>query len=821
MSTLVYAPSVQIHIATTKGIIDVSADIIRGSVTRNTNAPSALEFDLLNPRHKYDGLFTPMDRVVCYLRRTRQLLSFSGYLNTVPVWSAAGGNIHLDATDTLKRLQQFLWDPHSSKAQELIQAVLNAEGTQDGGMALRTRDLLNQVAGWPVSQIHIARVPDKWFTKVSHIAESLVLEAEKYQAMQAVGSDAYLNGNNTSLAGMDSKPGIGPGTGQLPARTGRATEFATEARGQFALTAPESPARPKDPYYCAMRWPYATMGPGHNDDRRPAPGVDVAAAKSWWANQLILVVNPVNGKGVVVRATDWGPATWTRNAIDLGPGALKEIATHPGDTSVDTVNIAFAPAGAKPGPVKITPGAEVGGTLASAGGVQTWGDPRSAGFEQDHLVDITIKQIGPGTDVTVRVNKRCAAQFQGFLNELSTHYHINQSDTAGFVGPDPKTGKYRVIAGTNTLSNHAYGAAVDVNWQENPRASGSSGRHEIDANLARTTAHKWGLWWGGDYRTNPDYMHFEAIGAPATPTGSNVTQFARPDLDGAAVGASSASSGTSNVGAGTNDLNTTLFNLLQWVGSPDYSGDLLPGIRALMNDEPILQTVDTYMQSALRDYCSAPNGDFIAWFPDYFGWWGTAGKIVVSPLEIEKTFSVTRSDEHLKTHFFVVGATNGIQSLEGAGDASALYQQLGTAGIASVEMPELMRALFNTDPGVFADNGRAFLNRYGARVDYAEMNNINGSGSRQEFFFAVFRFMRNWAQQFSEQINLTFLPEMYPGMLACFPVYGVQGYIQSVRHDFSTYEGSDGFSTSPEIIGWSTLGKINGPLGALPQGAPL
>ncbi len=86
---------------------------------------------------------------------------------------------------------------------------------------------------------------------------------------------------------------------------------------------------------------------------------------------------------------------------------------------------------------------------------------------------------------------------------------------------------YRVIAGTSTLSNHAYGLAIDINTFENPyckpyqdyvsppeawRYADRSLRepymiHTDDLCYQLFTQHGWS--WGGNWETPKDYQHFE------------------------------------------------------------------------------------------------------------------------------------------------------------------------------------------------------------------------------------------------------------------------------------------------------------------------
>lgn len=95
-----------------------------------------------------------------------------------------------------------------------------------------------------------------------------------------------------------------------------------------------------------------------------------------------------------------------------------------------------------------------------------------------------------------------AARFGGLLKDLEDAGYAVQGNQSGGYNP-------RNIAGTNTPSRHAHGAAIDINWTDNPRG----GKGKIPADLARSLAAKHGLVWGGDWK-NPDPMHFEVPGQP-------------------------------------------------------------------------------------------------------------------------------------------------------------------------------------------------------------------------------------------------------------------------------------------------------------------
>jgi hypothetical protein len=960
MASLVYAPEVRILIATSpesrgKGkIVEVTEDISNGSLTRISNGISKTNFVLLNQGRKYDGLFTPMDRVVVYLRRIKTVLKFSGYLDYSPTFQAEPGSLSLTASCTMKRVANFMWDPGSPQASILLNTLdTNDTSMQDGGTARRAIDVLTNVVGWPKGSIHIGRVPSDWYETVSKVADRLIADAEVLSMSAASGSGATINGENPTLAGTATVAGIGSGTGVLPAQVGRCSSFGGPnggAYGNFALTG-EPGTKPNDGWYCAMRWGYVT------DAGSTIPGYDVGAAKKWWANRKILVTNPGTGKSVVVRAADWGPNVRTGRVIDLAPTALTAL----GGRTDDTMHIAFAPAGASLGPVTASSNSGLGGILSASGNGSTNGAaPVTTGWGRagDKANMVQVEAGG----IKFTCHRLAQHNFVGFINDLISSLGYHPKVIQGFVLKD--------IAGTTTPSNHSYGAAIDIDPTINKRyPTSAGGKYALPhppaiVNLAR----KWGLGWGGEYQNSKDYMHFEVLGAPASTakaytvpagtTGSVLISKWQPPIhnppgytitarfaDGGTLWAKGTHSGTDfacaagtpiyPVGPGTihdhgtgdpdygnwvsvdhgnkiytqyahmqapsplpvgaaitsntiigkvgstgnatgphvhvelrkgadtytaatksggiekyvlggadrlappdgallidggdysttdaggtslDDIGNRLFSVWSWEHQylPTVAGQLLSGYRALMNDSPALQTVGEFMGASMREYCSAPNGDFIAWFPDHFGHYKQAGKMVVSPLEVGLESgppTIGWTDNGLITHQFVTGST-----AFGSNDADSIVRQQTTAGIASVEFPELMQALLNISKKEAIDLADKTLRRYGARPDYTPMNMI--SGHRAEFFMACDLFQRGWSQQYQTAINLTFMPELYPGMLLCIPAYGIQGYITQTVDSWDLRGG--GFSTTVSAAPWSSIGRNSHPAAAgLPVGAPL
>ena len=100
-------------------------------------------------------------------------------------------------------------------------------------------------------------------------------------------------------------------------------------------------------------------------------------------------------------------------------------------------------------------------------------------------------------------------------------------DDAADVDNNTSSFNDRVVAGTNTLSLHAYGAAIDLNPVQNPFVKVAAGKHEaspaegktyLDRNAARPGMAEPAIdifadngfsIWGGDWHDPIDYQHFQ------------------------------------------------------------------------------------------------------------------------------------------------------------------------------------------------------------------------------------------------------------------------------------------------------------------------
>jgi hypothetical protein len=240
---------------------------------------------------------------------------------------------------------------------------------------------------------------------------------------------------------------------------------------------------------------------------------------------------------------------------------------------------------------------------------------------------------------------------------------------------------------------------------------------------------------------------------------------------------------------------------------PVVSGNIFGGPRKLINNQPFLPWLKNVCNSSMRSFCSAPNGDFMAWFPDYFDITDTAAKMQIQTIEL-LDFTVEWSDQQIVTHEFVTGTlfSNLDQAsgsiVEGDSGYAGMYAMLSTYGIATMQFPEIFKTIYghSANPQFLHD----YLQRFGARPNLDSMPNIQHG--QMEFCMALWNFMFYWSSQFNATIPMTFMPELWPGMIIQIPEYNFQAYVTEVTHQGS-YGSGGSFTTTAQIIAPALIDK--------------
>ena len=214
--------------------------------------------------------------------------------------------------------------------------------------------------------------------------------------------------------------------------------------------------------------------------------------------------------------------------------------------------------------------------------------------------------------------------------------------------------------------------------------------------------------------------------------------------------------------------------------------------KAFINDEPLIQTVITFAQAGLRNFQSAPNGDFVAYYPDYFGLDGKDAVWTLEDIEM-KNVQIDLNDDAMATHVYVSGSAMPYQS-SGGGTLGWLRSQ----GVATVENEFLFKRMTYAAPkapGEFLTSGQDIMRRFGARPLTKSMSSV--MQGPMEFLLAVQTFMTKWAEQYATTIETTFMPEVFPGMRLHLVGHNLQVYVSEVTHsgDFES-----GFTTTMTIM---------------------
>lgn len=199
------------------------------------------------------------------------------------------------------------------------------------------------------------------------------------------------------------------------------------------------------------------------------------------------------------------------------------------------------------------------------------------------------------------------------------------------------------------------------------------------------------------------------------------------------------------------------------------------GHKDFIDSQPLIQMVQAVCRASLRNFQSAPNGDFIAYYPDYFGLDGKPAVMKLEDIEL-KDLHIDYSDDNLTTHVYV----SGRGTLLGQLDQVSMW--LDTAGTVTIEDEWLFHRLSKVGLGDYEPSSpEDFMRRYGVRPYQVHMEMV---GSHElEFLLACQIFMEKWASQYQTRCSFTFMPELFPGMRIEIGDHGLQLYVHEVIHE--------------------------------------
>lgn len=854
MSTFLYAPGIRIFIKTeNSGTLDVSDDLIDYTVQRRSDGPSTLNFSIQNIKRKYDGLFSPNDEVIVEMKRVAWVRVFTGLLNSVPLVTMWPRVVAFSASCSLKRLQYWYWDPQLASAwTDATVAMANGKGTSDAGITNVILTLLRDVVGWPANKAHIGAIPPNWFKLVIPYAQLLADQLVSADAQVASFFNTYGLGNvgGTPVDGSTS-------TGGTPVTTQASGVFKDQANVVGAhgvsfssdqLTNAEiiirvGKRRGVDDKYIAGALAVA-MGESHLiatiPNRNGDGGLGLFQQGPGWGT-VARRTDPVLTSEHFFAAFQSTPAgvyaghspVWAAlyvndgwsNSTRLAQRQAKQLPAHElyYDYALNLVAIFNASLTGATGTDSVTKSTAKGvidSQTSSTGAIPTAFD---FVLRAQQLVrkypnipygSPSLSQVKQTSHAPTSLG--CSSFISWVLyNYFGTLPWTNEASDYDWaesqyqwcvkhggkelpLSEAAKTQGALLIRHPNSSAGGHFQSAGHI------EISVGDGAHSIGATNSQHPASEHGIYLP-QFDTAvlmPMFDYTQAKnGAPPQVYGVGATTNSSGVPTGPATEPYSSTAGFNP----SNPIDALFGNTIAINGDVQqkFENDMalaFAGPRALLNDQPLLPYIKNLVNASMRSFCSAPNGDFMAWFPDYYGLWGTAAIMTIEPVELQD-FYVEWTDDYFVTHqYTVAGTVNYFDGFTGginptftppdSGNATPFSDdRITTAGIASIDIPAIMYALFGIS--LDAQQAEAFrqhiYKKFGARPDFKEMDGMVGKTA--EIFSAMYYFMRQWTYQYNANVPLTFMPELWPGMLLQIPEYNFQCYVTAVTHSGQMGEG--------------------------------
>lgn len=774
--TLVYAPQIRVYIATSDGrMLDLSRDVSSLSVNRVVNSVSNFTLQVANYRNRYSGIIGRMDRIVIFMKRVKWQQVFAGYITSVPILQIFPGPMTITGECTLKRLVHTYWDPGLQASVDLLNMGYNAsqendneaaliEGRQpasvDGGSSKVLKTLLTDVADWDIKKIHVQAIPKKLLDMLTKNNPDAKYEEVAQEYIRRLFGSGQVEGGATGNYETEIDAFLYAMRMVESNNNYKANSGVSSASGAYQYIA--STWNNYQGYRTAAQAPPAVQDARAREDfqrdfNKYQDWEKVAAAHLYpaWANDKSKW-NQAPGRG--------NPSVREYVNRVMKHFNSAKSSGNSGSNPDGSIPFTGGPAADKDGSITFTGGPagssgteKVAAPLASMRITSPFGyriHPISGG-----------KKLHAGADLAGATGTKVMASASGKVTRAS-----------------PFSGYGNCIDishGGKVSTRYAHLSAIKVKVGDQVQQGQLIGL--VGATGGVTGPH---LHW--EYRVNDK---------PEDPM-----KRLDKSIDVSDDGESMEFTGGPAIGP-----IQQLFNFMNDTKVVSTQSMLLTGDKARLNDEPLMSTIQTVTKSSLRSFQSAPNGDFVAFYPDYFGLYGTEATLKLEQIEM-KSVHIQASDQNLTTHVFTAGVIDGIQQIE-------VEQWMSSAGVVTIEQDYVLEELLTLrDEGGDEIDADQFLQRFGARpisVSYPAART-----HQVEYFLAVQLFLQKWSEQYSTQVELTFMPELYPGMRIILAGLDIAVYVESVSHNCNF---TSGFTTSAVISSPSALNGEN--VLGLPNGA--
>lgn len=841
MQRFVYAPKVEafVMLEESRRLIDLSDDIINGSVNRRLNAMSDASLTLQNKNGKYTKQvkIEPMDRIVIRMSRVGQPFPvFSGFVDDAPFYQLYPGPVTLKASCTLKILQNTYFDPglpfltsyfaglgwqYNPSTGVLFDVAGRRQGNLDisGGMGDVLWSVLKDIGGWPEEHIDIRDLPQKFINAIAKMRHDALEESDELYEEVVDLLERLFKTTTVSVSTDQAIPGsVGAAVhgnvdivdvAKLALRVGFKGEGAVKA---VAIAMAESSLRSNamgwntNGTYDVGLWQINTVHtPGGGSGLpRPVPGSDhytfkmqqdwnkvknsvSSGVRDFVENCFNPLFNAQQAYSISSQGTNFSPWFAIPTSSDYAEArkAIQQAALSAGSSGFDNSGIQYGySTGVSDQPTQPVdrqgmPNPPYHPLAKPAGRGATPADHRARAFGN--------WQSDQATDMTCAIGTKVIAPVDGVV-----------SGPMGFQVSGPY---YRVINPPNDV--------VRASFSGNP--SGQSLYLTVNSQQKYWFTHMFKIFVkegqvvkAGDVLglsgsgNGVPHLHF----AVNTSSDSEVLAFynyptvegVMPDgaLSGVDLGGIvTDSAGNLTPGQVAQIATKAVFFQTQLTGGDTGLASILRGKRALANDISLMEWIGNLVPASGRVFCSKPNGDFLAFFPDHFGYFERTPYFRINDIEIVD-LTINKNDTNLTTHVFTFGPTANWTTITGLDQATSM--------VASIE-EAAFKKFVSVGEKDLVNQPLEFLSRFGARPFPNPMPNV--THPLLLWMAGWMKFAELWAKRFTAAASFTFMPELFPGGLIAMGDR-IQMFIESVSHSFDM---SGGFSTTAELSAPATLGN--------------
>jgi hypothetical protein len=857
---LVYAPKAWVYTKdANENIYDLTNYVTAGQVDRLVNQVSTASITLRNPQKIFTSpatgvAFHPQDPITIFLQRKagKPVRVFTGYLDETPYYQMYPGTITLKASCTLKKLLYTFFDPAlpyvtsfleqygwinkgdgtivSSQAYSTGQdgnptssglVPFSADGKtanlNDGSMGKLLWAVLFHIADWHTEKIYVEAIPEG----VPKLMAALMKDFDKGQEVTQKEFEYFMKkiigvssqGTGGSNEGGTATPS-GPVAGLdkiVPLVESTAKKYNIPAEMVLATMYVETNMSDKDepsnphfgwfqvqtaaPPYAYGPWSHTTPTVEQAHDLGLACDAFCQAAAGWANADPSLRTAPYLQWAMKVQGVNEGnnpryPETWSgyiatakKNISEFGGEGNQAL--NPGTTDL---GITEEQRGA-------TDKSGKGGTGEGLTHYQAI-IAKCNEIDEKHYTYVyggghnpQYAPTGGGYDCSGSVS----AVLHGAGYELGGPQVASFYETWGEPGPDPK-GQVTIYAAKD--GSHVFMKVGNRFW-------GTSDGHNGNPNQPGGQGPGWLPEAAGEgYLAGFTQIHPVGLEKPANVKITGSTSV--PGEGGTEGGGGGA--GPQNM---MSEASATAFT--NEISFPSVEEQVvavaLTGQKSLMNDKSVMPFVQQLAQASMRNFMSLPNGDFFAFYPDYFGEMGHRKPYwLIDDIEVLGG-GINLTDDNLATHVFAVGdntwpVNNELLNMLFSAGTISVFNAFESAGVLDRTSENVANNKNNPGFSSVMDKGEAvkFLQRYGARPLVLDFPMVRSP--MFEMLMAYQQFMMAWSRQFITPFTFTFMPEIFPGGKVGFPDHGLQMYVESVQH---SWDLESGFTTTAQLSAPSLL----------------